>query len=257
MWPQQASGQPVGLVLEEGEFDPNLPSLLCLHGSGGRAREFGPLLRGLAGRCNPAALDLPGHGDTPGPGCQRVEDYAAWLAAYLEAGAVRPVLLGHSLGGAIGLTLALQRPELLRGLILEGSGARLRVMPAILEGLAQDFASTVKLVASAVMAPEAPQDLKAKFEQDLGRTSPQVILGDFTACDRFDLMERLGQVALPCLVLVGDQDRLTPLKYGRFLAEGIPGANLLVIEGAGHMLHWEKPEQTGQIVASFLAQLAG
>ncbi|MBI5521048.1 MAG: alpha/beta hydrolase [Desulfarculus sp.] len=253
MWEEHLKGQNIGLRQGRQAFDPARPSLLCVHGSGGRAENFLPQLAGLSGQVNVAAIDLPGHGQTPGPGCQVVSDYAAWLGDFLAAGPLRPVLLGHSLGGAVAMQLALERPHLLRGLILAGTGSRLKVLPAILEGLLNNFAPTVGMIVKYAYAPGADPRLIEQGTREMAQNDPQVIWGDFTACDGFDISHRLGEIRLPAWCIVGDQDNLTPLKYSQYLVKNIAGAGLTVIEQAGHMACLEKPAAFNEAVLDFMA----
>jgi pimeloyl-ACP methyl ester carboxylesterase len=181
-----------------------------------------------------------------------VEDYAAWVAGFIAAGPVRPWLLGHSLGGAIALSLGLARPELLSGLVLWGTGARLRVLPAILEGLASAAEATLSLVVENAYSLDAHPSLKALGRAHLAKVDPRVTLGDYSACDRFDVMARLGEISLPTLVVCGEGDRLTPLKYSQYLASHISGARLTVVPGAGHMLQEEQPVAAAQALLDFL-----
>jgi len=83
-----------------------------------------------------------------------------------------------------------------------------------------------------------------------------VTLGDFLACDRFDAMTRLAAIRTPTLVVVGRDDRLTPPKYGRFLADGIPGGRLVEVEAAGHFPQLEQPAAVNAALRGFLAALA-
>lgn len=254
MWEQHCQGREVGLITGRAPFNPALPSLLLVHGSGASAENFLPQLSGLGGAVNVAAIDLPGHRATPGPSCQTVEDYTAWLADFLAAGPLRPVVLGHSLGGAICQMLALTRPELARGLILACTGSRLKVLPAILEGLAADFMGTVKLVVQYAYGPSPDPRTLELGVQAMAACPPEVVLGDFTACDHFDVSERLGEIILPTLCLVGEYDKLTPLKYAQRLAGGIGGAELVVVPGAGHTAHIEQPAAFNQAVLDFMAR---
>jgi pimeloyl-ACP methyl ester carboxylesterase len=89
----------------------------------------------------------------------------------------------------------------------------------------------------------------------MAETPPEVIAGDYAACDAFDVRERLGQITAPTLVVGGTADQMTPLKYAEFLAEKIPGAKLARIEGAGHMVMLEQPELVAQHVEQFLATI--
>lgn len=255
MWERHVAATGAGLVMGTGAFDPGLPSLLCIHGSGGYGAEFLPMLGHLTGLANGAAIDLPGHGISPGPGRASVWDYAQWVADFIAAGPVRPVVLGNSLGGAIALALGLGRPELVRGLVLWGTGARLKVLPAILEGLKNDYAATVRMLVGYAYAQGSDPALKDAGGKGMAQTAPGVLLGDYSACNDFDVMERLAEISLPTLVVCGEEDKLTPVKYARHLAQGIAGASLAVVAGAGHVLHQEKPLESAAALKGFLAGL--
>lgn len=253
MWQEHLQGRQIGLRQGRQDFDPARPSLLCVHGSGGNSKNFLPQLAGLSGQVNVAAIDLPGHGQTPGPWHEQVADYAAWLGDFLAAGPLRPVLLGHSLGGAVVMQLALERPHLARGLILAGTGSRLKVLPAILEGVLQNFQATVPLIVRNAYAPEVDPRFIEQGVVEMSQVDPQVLWGDFTACDRFDISHRLGEISLPAWCIVGDSDRLTPIKYSQYLAQHIAGAGLTIIEKAGHMAQLEKPAAFNEAVLDFMA----
>jgi pimeloyl-ACP methyl ester carboxylesterase len=255
MWERHIAVTGAGLVIGTGEFDPALPSLLCVHGSGGCGQEFLPMLGHLKGKANGAAIDLPGHCRTRGPGRVSVWDYAQWVADFIAAGPIRPVLLGNSLGGAIALALGLGRPELLSGLVLWGTGGRLKVLPAILEGLKNDFLPTVEMLVRHAFAEGTDSAIKEAGRKSMAATLPEVLLGDYSACNDFDVMERLGEITLPTLVVCGQEDRLTPVKYGQFLTKGIAGSRMVVVPGAGHVLHQEKPRESAQALEGFLAAL--
>lgn len=255
MWDQHTMGRAVGLATSREPFDPGLPSLLMIHGSGGRSDTFLPQLNLLGKVANPAAIELPGHGQTPGPGMNQVDAYAEWLAKFIELGPIRPVVMGHSLGGAIALTLAIKRPELISGLVIVGSGSRLRVLPAILDGIQNDYQPTVEMIVGMAYSKEAnPAYVKAGVET-MTHCGPQVLLGDFSACNQYDITAELGRINTPTLLVYGDQDRLTPPKYGEFLKEAITGARMEVIPGAGHMVHLEKPQEFKRVLADFLSGL--
>jgi pimeloyl-ACP methyl ester carboxylesterase len=93
--------------------------------------------------------------------------------------------------------------------------------------------------------------------EHMAATGPEVLLGDFLACDNFDLCGSLEQISLPTLVLVGDQDKMSPQKYSRFLVEHIPGAQMTVVPGGGHMVNLEQPRAFNQALAGFLTNLTG
>jgi len=236
---------------------PGAPSMVLVHGAGGSHLHWPPELRRLAG-VSVYDLDLPGHGRSEGKGCDTIACYAEIVAAFLHAlGIEQAIIMGHSMGGGIAQTMALDFADCVAGLVLVGTGARLRVAPAILEGIRNDFAGSVELVTRFAWDPEAPARLTELGRQALLETGPDVLLGDFGACDRFDVMERLEEIQVPTLAITGDADRLTPVKYARFLVESIPGARLAIIAGAGHMVMLERPAEVEKAVQKFLSDVKG
>jgi pimeloyl-ACP methyl ester carboxylesterase len=174
------------------------------------------------------------------------------VVAFLHAlGIEQAVVVGHSMGGAIAMTLALDFADCVAGLVLVATGARLRVAPAILEGVRSDFEGAVELITRFAWSPEAPPALAELGQQAFLETGPDVLLGDFTACDRFDVVERLREIKTPTLVIAGTADQLTPVKYARFLTEHIPGARCVIIEGAGHMVMLERSAEVAKAVLEF------
>ncbi len=228
------------------------PVLVLIHGAGGSRLLWPPQLRRLPG-ATVYTLDLPGHGRSGGRACDTIGCYAEAVAAFLDKVVVeRAVLMGHSMGGAVALTLALDFADRVAGLVLVASGARLRVAPAILDSIRTDFARTVELISRAIWSPGANPTLVERGRQALVEAGPSVLLSDLTACDHFDVMERLREIASPTLVIGGSADLLTPLKYTRFLAEHISGAHSVIIEGAGHMVMLERPAEVTRAVLRFL-----
>jgi pimeloyl-ACP methyl ester carboxylesterase len=231
-------------------------TLVLVHGAGSSATIWDRMIPLLGDRWRILAPDLPGHGGEPGPGRPTVEGYATWLEAYLASQTNGPVVLaGHSMGGAIALLVALRRRVRLAGLILIDTGARLRVAPEFLAGLQTDFAGTLKRSAQYAFAASSPDELKAESGERLRQAGQEVVHGDFVACDGFDVMARLGEIELPTLVLCGSEDQMTPPKYAQYLAAGIAGARLEMLDGAGHMAPAERPAAMAEALADFLDEL--
>jgi pimeloyl-ACP methyl ester carboxylesterase len=217
------------------------------------------------------APNLPGH-LADGKACTSVEDYARWLHGYVrERGYEQPVLGGHSLGGAIVLQYALEYPQDLGGLILIGTGAKLRVAPHVLAAiekgikdpdswLAEFIEPQLRLIADSVvdvatMGAGMDDSLRQRMLSEAGEVGARIMVNDFLCCDRFNVMARLSEIQVPTLVLSGSADVLTPPKYGAFLADNIEGARHVVIEGGTHYMYAEKPEQTNRAIGSFLKAL--
>lgn len=213
-------------------------------------------LRTLGRRRRAIAIDLPGHGDSEGGGADRIEAYRDVVKEFLASvGLERVVVVGHSMGGAIAQSLALAYPELLAGLVLLGTGARLRVQPQIIAGLRTDTRRTVELVTRLARAPGTPTELLRQDADTLLRTPVPVIEGDLRACDSFDLLEQIKVVTLPTLVICGTDDLMTPTTYAEHLHRQIIGSQLSLIPAAGHMVMLEKPHETSREIEAFLERL--
>ena len=233
-------------------------TLVLLHGAGSSATIWDPLIEQLGGRWPVLAPNLPGHGGDAGPNRRSIEEYATWLEAYLAGHAEGPVVLaGHSMGGAIAMEAALRRRAELAGLILISTGARLRVAPEVLAGIPVDFPGTMRQMGEYAFTPGAPVELLKESQVRLDQAGAEVVHGDFSACDAFDVMARLEQIDLPTLVLCGTEDRMTPPKYSEFLVQQIPGARIELIEGTGHMGPAEQPAAFALPIGEFLEELSG
>lgn len=228
------------------------PALLLIHGAGGRHLDWPARLRYLP-ETTVYALDLPGHAGSAGPGRDSIEAYADEVAAFIEAvGLARVVLVGHSMGGAIALTLALRQMPPVVGLVLVGTSARLRVGEIILDNILPDFPKALELIFKFAWSDQARPVQVALAKRLMREIGPKVVYGDFLACHHFDARERLGEIALPSLVLSGAADRMTPAKFGQALAAGIPGAKSVVIDRVGHFLMQETPERVAREIERFL-----
>lgn len=232
---------------------PGLPVIFC-HGSGGRHQHWLFQLKGLRETANPLALDLPGHGRSEGEPQKTVEAYSDWVHRFKEAAGISAfVLAGHSLGGAIALAYALRYQEDLKGLVLVGSGARLKVLPAFLEALKKGFVPPN--FTDYLYGPNASLALLKSGKKEVLATKPAQYLTDLSACNSFDVMDRLPQILSPSLIICGSKDRLTPVKYSKYLHDNIKNSQLKIVEEAGHMVMVEKPAAVNEAIAGFLSQL--
>lgn len=229
-------------------------TLVFIHGSGDSSRVWQPQLTYFP---QAHALDLPGHGQRPDslPLKASVADYAratyAIIRAELELRA-RPIIAGHSLGGAIALQMALDYGKELDGLILIGTGARLRVHPTLLaqaqqtpelaKGRLTELATTEPTIRQTTLREVSPSD-------------PMSLYRDLVACDAFDVMNRLHEITAPTLIICGADDQLTPVKYSTYLHQHIPGSQLEVIEQAGHYVMREQTEVANRAIEMWLATL--
>ena len=226
--------------------------LVLIHGAGETHLVWPAALRRMPG-LRVIAVDLPGHGKSEGAGRTSVAAYASFVSQLLKALNIEhAAIAGHSMGGAIAQQFALTYPAQTAALILVATGARLRVDPRILEKTQTDLPAAADLISQAQWGPAAPEQLIRLGRQQLLANRPEVIHGDYEACNAFDVMTRLGEIRAPALVVGGKADQLTPPKYATFLAEHIPGAQLLLVEGAGHMVMLENEQAVARAVEKLL-----
>ncbi|HUP28386.1 MAG TPA: alpha/beta hydrolase [Chloroflexia bacterium] len=214
-------------------------------------------------------LDLPGHMSRNPHGPARInpdagfdcsiEMYADYVASHIDQAGLGSVILnGHSMGGAITLTLALRAPAWLKAIVLTGTGARLRVLPLLLQLLEDDYSAAVDLIVQESFANQAALTYAQKARlngtrRQLLRTPGEVTRCDYEACDTFEVMSEVHMIGVPTLCIVGARDQMTPPKYSIFLHEQIKGSRIQIIEDAGHMLPMERPSEYNSCLAEFIA----
>ena len=236
---------------------PLSPPIILLHGAGGTHLHYPPELRRLNGY-QVFAPDLPGHGKSEGLGRQTIPDYAQAIREFMDdLNLPAALLIGHSMGSAIALQLALDTPDRVLALVLLGSGSRLRVAPSILDNTASEatFPLAVKTITEWSYSPQSPAHLKELAAQRMSETRPAVLHGDFIACDNFDLSESLPEIHQPTQLICGADDKLTPPKYSKYLQENLPNAQLEIIPEAGHMVMLEQPHPVAETIEAFIQTL--
>jgi pimeloyl-ACP methyl ester carboxylesterase len=227
------------------------PRLVFIHGAGGTHRVWRYQVSAFPGS---VALDLPGH--PKGTGYDTIPQYAEFVTETIAERALRSVVLvGHSMGGAITIQIALARPFFLTGIVLVGSGARLRVTSIIKDEVTRDYAHAAEVIAQRAYSPKSDAKLRKAAVEELLEVPAGVTYGDFQACDRFDKMNEIDCIDLPTLIVCGEDDVLTPVKYSQYMKERIRNARIVVIPGAGHSVMLEKPEELNNVLRSFVAEI--
>jgi non-heme chloroperoxidase len=219
------------------------------------------------------AFDQRGHGrSTLGSDGIGSEPMAADLAAVLQHFDVRDgVLVGHSMGGFVTIRAVLDHPDLtarLRGLvlfatwagrILDGAPQNRLQIPLLQRGILQRLLrnQTVAVLFGAAQCGARPSPaMISVFIESLHRHLDEhgPLLPIVQAFSREDRYPRLAEIDVPTVVMVGSADRTTPPMHSRRLAEGIPGARLVNIPEAGHLLNWEAADELVKVIESFPAQ---
>lgn len=230
------------------------PMALLVHGSGGSHRawaaQYGP-----DGPRPVAALDLSGHGDSEDvgtdPGRPTLRAYAEDVVAVARETDAE-VLVGNSLGGAVLLEVLLSGWYLPSGVVLAGSGAKLAVHEALRAALAEDFERAIDLLHEPDRLFHDPDPTVLERSKDqLRETGRPVTERDFLTCHRFDVRDRLGEIEVPLLALVGVHDTLTPIPYHEALADGVQRGELSVVDGAAHLAMIEQPTAVAAAIEGF------
>ena len=226
--------------------------LVFLHGAGCSSLSFYYQLRHFR---NSKALDLPGHPE--GAACTDVDGYLEWVRGFITARRYKDVVLcGHSMGGAITLKYALRYPEELKGIILLGTGARLRVDPKYLERAANPGEGNRDWLSGHMQHYQAVEpDIYQVLEQRAAAVGPEVELNDLMACDRFDVMDQLDSIQLPTYVICGSDDVMTPVKYSDYLMDHMTNARETIIPGGSHFVQMESYGAVNQGIEGFLDTL--
>jgi pimeloyl-ACP methyl ester carboxylesterase len=227
--------------------------ILFIHGSGWNTHMWYSQRDYLKSSMEVVLVDLPGHGESPGIGCDSVREYRDTVHEMIrEHDFGKCYIAGHSLGGAIALSLSLAYPDIIKGIILIGTGARLRVLPQILEGIINDKEATVRNISELAFSKKTTSVLKDQAIYETMKCKEEVVYKDFCACNRFDVMDTISSISLPTLIICGTDDALTLPKYSLYLHEAIKDSRLILIDDAGHMVMMEKPMEINRAIEEFV-----
>ncbi len=238
-------------------LDPDRPTLVFIHGSGQEGSFWQAQVDGLARVANTMAVDLPGHGNSDGDGFRLVHEFSRSVMGFIDSvDAPAPIPCGLSLGGAITLHLLIHHGDRLRAGILANTGARLKVLPSIIETIQANYdIHLTGLIQFAVAQANQADEYICGRVLATSTAGPTVTANDFRACDAFDVMDQVSAVNLPVLVLSAVHDVLTPVKYADWMAANINGAKHVTIHDAGHMSPIEQPEAFNQAISHFVESL--
>jgi len=159
------------------------------------------------------------------------------------------------MGGALTQLYALNNPHFLTGIVLVGTGAKLRVNPMVFNLLENDFEGYIEAVGNFMFHESASEEIIEASKHEVRKCPVQIIRRDFELCDKFDIMDRVSQIPLPTLILVGDADVMTPVKYSTYLKEKIESSVMHVLECAGHSVMLEQFGVFNELIANWVNEV--
>ncbi len=227
-----------------------------------------PQVPAVAGRYRVLRYDTRGHGGTDAPpGPYTLEMLARDAFELLETlGVGRTHFVGLSMGGMIGQLLALTHPEKLRSLVLCDTSSRIplearpmwdeRIHTAERQGMEPHVEPTIERWFTPPFRQRRP-DVADRVRAMIRATDPKGYVGCCHAIKMLDLTDRLQEIRVPTLVIVGEDDPGTPVAASRTIHERIPGSQLVVIPDASHLSNLEQPEAFTQALMSFLEKNDG
>lgn len=245
----------IGYLAGDWPLDPKKSTIVFIHVAGGSSAFWQAQVKGLSTWVNTLAIDLPGRGRSIGDGRQTIADYAGDVVGFLnQVDIPDPILCGLSMGGAIVQQMLLDYPKRLKAGILIATGARMEVAPALFETIEKDYNGFAGWISKICVSKKSDPRKADFFRDDLLRCRPEVTIGDFGACDRFDAVDQISAINCPVLVVTAEEDKLTPPKFGEFLEKQIKNASRAHILDAGHIVPLEKPDEVNKTIMKFIDQ---
>jgi 3-oxoadipate enol-lactonase len=248
------------------EAGSGLPVVL-LHGFPLNRSLWTAQLDGLAAPCRVLAFDLRGFGESTVTGPFSMDQWADDIAASLAAlGIARAVIAGMSMGGYVAFALWRRHPALVRAMILADTRAgaddddartRRRELMAIASEKGSGPVADAMLPGMVGRTTREKQpDLAESIHRMMALAPPRGVVGALDALIRRpDSTTTLATIDVPALIVVGDEDVLTPPREARAIQQGIRGSRLEVLTGAGHVSNVERPAAFNHVVSEFLTSV--
>ncbi|MHB8568254.1 MAG: alpha/beta fold hydrolase [Nitrososphaerales archaeon] len=209
----------------------------------------------LSDRYRVLMLDLPGHGKSKpfADGSVTLRRYSDLVASFMaKASLEKAIIVGHSMGGAIALANVIEHSENLMGAVLVSTGAKLGVLPSIREGLRSRFEETVKSVLGPRQFSSRTNLETIRFVTDeILKCKGEVATADFEACNGFDVRQKLQSINMPALMIVGEEDKLTPVTWSTYLKDNIPRSKLVIVRDSSHLPMLERPAEFNRHLCDF------
>ena len=245
------------------EFDAAKPTIVFIHGA-----SMDHTIWALQGRYlahhgySVLAIDLPGHGSSNGPALESIEQMSDWIASAIKATTTNPVtIVGHSMGAIVALETAAQNPEKIAAMALAGAAVPMNVHHNLLTQTRDEPSAAIDSILTWAYGRRAQIGgtrvpglwMLGGGRRLIERNAGEQLHIDFKACSTYlKGRESASKVSCPTLIIVGNDDRMTPPKAANNLQQAIPHSQTVFIQGSGHMMMIEYPDQTLDVLRDFL-----
>ncbi len=250
-------------VREEGSG----PAVVLVHGYPLDGDMWTDVSRRLAAKFRVLRPDLPSRRDTPHPSQPTMAEYAGWIAAVVDAAGGKAGIAGFSMGGYVLFELLRARPEAVAAAAFvdtqagpdEGEARQNRNRAIFTAREMGPSAVSDRMIPKLLSATgRGRPDLVSRVRSIVRRQNPNSIEHDLLAMrDRADSRPTLDAIRIPALVIVGSEDAMTPPAKADEIANGIPGARVVVVPGAGHLAPLEDPDAVATALSDFFARSLG
>lgn len=233
-----------------------MTAMVFVHGAGLSGASWRRQTEYFAGSIAP---DLPGHGDSDGPPFESISDYADWLGNEIRRTGSEPItLIGHSMGSLIALEATARNQDMVARLVLMATSARMNVNPELLAAAQRRDAAAAAMVIKWSLPTSGQYGRSKKWvlaisDDFMSSTANGIMAKDLAACHGYaDALTMAGRVRCPVLLLLGENDRMTPPPAAQPLAAAIGDARIVIVEKTGHMLQMDKAAEVNETINLFL-----
>ncbi len=241
------------------EFE-NKPFVILIHGAGNDGRVWMRLFPFLKEDLAVVIPDLPGHGKSEGEPADKIEDYF-WVIDVLaqEFKKKKFFIGGHSMGGAIAFSYALNYPEKVEGSIILASSSSLPVNPQLLEMIKNNFELTASLSTQfSFYRKDKELDFFKNLTTEMIKSNgAETLYKDMIACNKYNIENLLDNLQTPLLIVAGEKDQMVSLKNIKNFADRIgKRTELNILPETGHMIILEDPEKVSELIHQFIFKLS-
>ncbi|MAH85149.1 MAG: hypothetical protein CBB68_12955 [Rhodospirillaceae bacterium TMED8] len=230
------------------------PAVILIHGAGMDRTAWQLQTRNIAHRgIRVFAVDLPGHGRSDGPALENIVDMTDWIIQFMDTVKIKSAsLMGHSMGALIALDAGARHSDRVDKVILVGVAETMQVHPILLSAAAANKPLGPELIvfwglgeaAKIGGHPSPGLWVHGASKVLLGNAALGVLSSDLEACNAYrGIREAAAKIICPAYCVLGDQDKMTPVKSGRILSNSMADGHVVVIENCGHMMMLERPHE--------------